>query len=93
MKDYIFRDLNVLKVSGIFANMQTGKLQEDSFTIPTDTRFNPASQRQIENHVKRYLEYKDFPLIQVKIKDVQYLQNVKTRCHVFDALDVFEIIK
>ncbi len=93
MKDYIFRDLNVLKVSGIFANMQTGKLQEDSFMIPTDTRFNPASQRQIENLVKRYLEYKDFPLIPVKIKDVQYLQNVKTRCRLFDALDVFEIIK
>lgn len=93
MNETITRKLNILSISGIFANLQTGKLQEDSFQIPTGSRFNPESARQIDNLLRAYLLYKDFPLIPVKITASKHEKDVPVECNLFDALDVFKITK
>lgn len=63
---YITKDLKILTVTGLFANVHNGVLETRTVRIPVDNRFQPTPL-QIQNRLKQYFTDRNLPLFTVRV--------------------------
>lgn len=91
MRNYILRKIRVVHVQGLFANTDTGVLQDMKFTIPVENRFSAESSRQLEHSLKNYFKEKDLPFVTVKVQKAE-CKTAVCLCSVIRFLDASEVI-
>ena len=91
MRNFFLRKVRTVDVEGLFANTETGLLQDMTFRVPVENRFTPDSNRKVENALKNYFKEKDLPFVTVKIRKAE-CKTVVCLCSVIRFLDASQII-
>lgn len=63
---YIKKDLRILTVTGLFANVDNGVLETRTVRFPVDSRFQ-LTPLQIQNRLKQYFTDRKLPLFTVRV--------------------------
>lgn len=63
---YITKDMKILTVTGLFANVDNGVLETRTVSLPVDNRFQ-LTPLQIQNRLKQYFIDRKLPLFTVRV--------------------------
>lgn len=85
---YISKDLKILSVTGLFANVENGVLETRTVRIPVDNRFQPTPL-QIQNRLKQYFTDRNIPLFTVRVHSSK-TENVSCKMSVYTFFEASE---
>ena len=91
MRNYLVRKIRCADVYGLFANTDTGLLEDRHFRIPVENRFSPDSARQTVAALTNYFKIRQLDLVPVKIHTVK-IKTVVCMCPLWKVLDISAIL-